>query len=87
MIRALRVSAVAGVVGLLLLVSPPAAVRGDPVASNADPAYPLNHTFDADVLAVGSAPANSDFEAAAYTVGTNATNYDLQSPSRSEDTG
>jgi len=79
MIKALRAFAVAGVVGVLLLATPPAVTRGDPVASNADPGYPLNHTFDADVLSVGSPPANSDYEAAAYTVGTNAANHDLQS--------
>src|SRR5437867_6261312 len=70
-----------GLASLIVLLLPGAALitEADPVASLADPAYPLNHTFDADVLSVGSPPANSDFETAAYTVGTNATNYDLQS--------
>lgn len=65
---------------LLVFFLPGAALvtEAEPVASLADPAYPLNHTFDADVLAVGTPPANSDFEAAAYTVGTPPANHNLE---------
>ncbi len=41
-----------------------------PTPSGAEPAYPLNHTFDADVQSVGTPPPNSDFEAPGYSTGT-----------------
>jgi len=63
----------------------PDAAFADPTPSGADPAYPLNHTFDSDVLPVGTPPANADFESSAYQVGSPPTNYDLQSAA--EDTG
>jgi len=70
-----------GLASLIVLLLPGAALitEADPVASLADPAYPLNHTFDADVLAVGTPPANSDFEAASYNVGTPPANHNLES--------
>jgi RHS repeat-associated protein len=81
MTRILRLT-VPLLLSLILLI--PAAVdvsviEADPPASLADPAYPLNHTFDADVLAVGAPPANSDFETASYTVGTPPANHNLES--------
>src|SRR5438128_9967719 len=70
-----------GLASLIVLLLPGAALitEADPVASLADPAYPLNHTFDADVLAVGTPPANSDFEAPRYNVGTPPGNHNLES--------
>jgi hypothetical protein len=49
-----------------------------PTASGAEPLYPLNHTFDADPIPLGSAP-NTDFETAGSTVGTPPSNYDFAS--------
>ncbi len=52
-------------------------LRGEPTASGAEPAYPLNHAFDADIQPVGTPPTNSGFETAAYPVGTGPTNSDF----------
>lgn len=45
-----------------------------PAPSGAYPPYPLNHTFDGDVVTLPGSPANADFETAAYAVGTPPTN-------------
>ncbi len=49
-----------------------------PTASGADPAFPLNHTFDADIQLVGATPSNHDFEEPGTEVGTPADNHDLE---------
>jgi RHS repeat-associated protein len=54
-------------------------LRATPTASLAEPAYPLNHTFDADIQSVGTPPTNSDFEAAGSSVGTPPTNSNFSS--------
>lgn len=51
--------------------------HNDPIPSDADPLYPLNHTIDGKIESLGS-PANSGFEQAGGPVGTPPTNYDLQ---------
>ena len=51
--------------------------HNDPIPSDADPLYPLNHTIDGKTESLGS-PANSGFEQAGGPVGTPPTNYDLQ---------
>ncbi|MEA2525837.1 MAG: hypothetical protein QOF73_3064, partial [Thermomicrobiales bacterium] len=51
-----------------------------PSPSGAYPPYPLNHSFDAEVVELG-APTNHDFETAASEVGTPATNHDFASSS------
>jgi hypothetical protein len=52
--------------------------HNDPIPSDADPLYPLNHTIDGKTESVGTPPANSGFEQAGGPVGTPPTNYDLQ---------
>jgi RHS repeat-associated protein len=51
--------------------------HNDPIPSDADPLYPLNHTIDGKTESLGS-PANSGFEQAGGPVGAPPTNYDLQ---------
>jgi RHS repeat-associated protein len=51
--------------------------HNDPIPSQADPLYPLNHTIDGKTESLGS-PANSGFEQAGGPVGAPPTNYDLQ---------
>ena len=67
-------------VGILLL--PPLVfhvdtLRGEPTASGAEPVYPLNHTFDADVQSIGTPPTNATFDATAEVVGDPVTNHDF----------
>jgi hypothetical protein len=52
--------------------------HNDPIPSDADPLYPLNHTIDGKTESVGTPPANSGFEQAGGPVGTPPVNYDLQ---------
>src|SRR5262245_56069104 len=52
-----------------------------PNPSGAEAAYPLNHTFVADIHAAGTPPANSDFEAAGVPTGNPPANVDLQAAS------
>ncbi|HEY7031973.1 MAG TPA: DUF6531 domain-containing protein, partial [Thermomicrobiales bacterium] len=49
-----------------------------PTASGAFANYPLNSTFDAEPMLVGTPPTNFDFETAGYAVGTPPTNSDLE---------
>jgi RHS repeat-associated protein len=51
--------------------------HNDPIPSQADPLYPLNHTVDGKTESLGS-PANSGFEQPGGPVGTPPTNYNLQ---------
>ncbi|HXK36832.1 MAG TPA: DUF6531 domain-containing protein, partial [Candidatus Paceibacterota bacterium] len=69
-------------ISLVLLLQPGVVGRADPLPSGAESAYPLNHTFDADVQLVGTPPANYEFEAAGYTVGDPPTNHDLEAPAQ-----
>jgi len=53
-------------------------LNGPPAqGSGALAAYPLNHTLDTTVTAVGTPPQNSDFEAQGSTVGTPPANHDF----------
>src|SRR5579885_1318312 len=55
-----------------------ARLNGPPAqGSGALPAYPLNHTLDTAVTAVGTPPQNSDFEAQGQAVGTPPANSDF----------
>jgi hypothetical protein len=77
--------------GLLLVIGSPAArpvlsagtahqarLNGPPAqGSGALAAYPLNHTLDTTVTAVGTPPQNSDFEAQGQNVGTPPPNSDF----------
>jgi len=89
-------SALVLLLGLLLVLGSPAAVvrgagttphthlNGPPAGgSGALPAYPLNHTLDTAVTAVGTPPQNSGFEAAGSAVGTPHTNDDFAAASTS----
>jgi RHS repeat-associated protein len=70
------------VIALVLLLGPASRIQADPSPSGADPAYPLNHTFDADIQPVGTPPANADFESASYPVGDPPGNHDLEDPAQ-----
>ncbi len=63
--------------GSLLPGLTPEAKADPPTLSDADPAYPLNHTFDGKTEALDSA-ANADFESASEEVGTPPENVDLE---------
>ena len=52
--------------------------HNDPIPSEADPLYPLNHTIDGKTESVGTPPVNAGFEQAGGPVGAPPTNYDLQ---------
>src|SRR3972149_6117670 len=66
--------------GMLLFLPATPTILADPAPSDADNAYPLNHTFDADIQSAGTPPLNSDFETPSYPVGTPPSNYDLEAP-------
>src|SRR5579884_1559864 len=70
----------AGVIQWQRVVARQAASFNGPPASTsgADPAYPLNHTLDGNVVQFG-APTNDDFEAAPQSVGTAPSNSDFSS--------
>ncbi|HLC23193.1 MAG TPA: hypothetical protein VJL08_01985, partial [Dehalococcoidia bacterium] len=70
------------VVALALLFAPAPRTQAVPTPSGAEPAYPLNHTFDADIQSVGTPPPNSGFEAPGYSTGTPPANYDLSAPAQ-----
>ncbi len=55
----------------------PRAARATPVASGAEPAYPLNHTIDESIQSEGTPPSGQDFETDPYAVGTPPTNNDF----------
>lgn len=52
-----------------------------PSPSGAYPAYPLNNTFNGDVVQTGTPPANSDFETPPQTTGTPPANSDFSAAS------
>jgi RHS repeat-associated protein len=68
------------VIALVLLLPAASGTRADPLPSEADAAYPLNHTFDAAGQPIGSPPPNSDFETPGYAIGSPPSNYDLEAP-------
>ncbi len=49
-----------------------------PTLSGAEPAYPLNHTIDGQIEAVGTPPPNADFEDPSEALGTPPENADLE---------
>jgi len=51
--------------------------QAPPAPSGADPVYPLNHTFDAEVRSVGTPPANVGFEQAGSAAGAPPANHDF----------
>lgn len=51
-----------------------------PSPSGAYPPYPLNHSFDAEIVRLPGSPTNYDFEAADYQIGSPPTNYDFEMP-------
>ncbi len=63
----------------------PEAKADPPTLSDAEPAYPLNHTFDGKTEALASA-SNADFEAASEEVGTPRENFDLEDDPVTQDT-
>lgn len=51
-----------------------------PTPSGANPAYPLNHSFDSPARSLGSLVSNANFETPASSVGTPPLNSDFSSP-------
>ncbi len=56
-------------------------IRATPTASGAEPPYPLNHTLDPSIQAVGTPPLGNSLETDPFTVGTPPTNNGLTEPS------